>query len=656
MFLAGTAVAETFVDATAEAGLGYLQRDIPDPQVVGGVEIMTGGAAVADYDGDGWPDLFVTRIDNTDILFRNQGDGTFEDVSSFTENAPTNGVAWGDIDNDGDQDLLLSTVGTAGNAQRYFLYANTGNGSFVEQAHVFGADLTSATGHRGFSISLGDYDRNGWLDIHTCEWVPAGGNARSVLLGNSGSPPLSDVTESVGVEMWHEGADTNVNAFSSRLCDMDNDGWPDLVVAADFGTSRLFWNNRDGTFTDGTAAAGVGGDENGMGLTIGDYDGDGFFDIFVTSIYDERDVNNLPGNWGGSGNRLYRNRGDRTFEDATDAAGVRDGGWGWAAVFFDYDNDADLDLLMTNGFVSGNADSETPFHTDPTKLWRNDGGVFTDVSVAEGFTDTASGKGALVFDYDRDGDLDVFIANNASQPNFYKNTLDNGNSWLRVRATGTVSNRDGIGARVTVTPGNGSPAQVREVSGGSQYLAHDERICHFGLGDFSGRVANVTILWPSGIKQEYKDVLPNTVLEAVEPPSHYEGWQLLQFTTQELANPSICSALADPDGDRISNVIEFATGLDARTADPGTVLSASVLPGSGLAKITFRRRQFLGEVAIAAEISNDLATWRDATSEFEVIDITTDSSGFEAVTLRSRAPIPTLGSDCFVRLVASIRQ
>jgi hypothetical protein len=527
--LASTAGDVRFVDVTSAAGVVYLQNRTRVWCIFGPyceIDRMTGGAAVADVDGDGAVDLYVTRLDGPDVLFRNRGDGTFEDITHYAGLAfldlQSNGAAFADIDNDGDPDLVVSVVGRGRdpvNNRNYFLI-NDGTGHFGEEGVLRSIAVASEKPRRGYGVTFGDYDRDGWLDIHTTEWNPER-PSHSRLLRNRGSLMpgyFEDVTVRSGVQL------DNVHGFASAFVDFDQDGWPDLAVVGDFGTSRLFWNNGDGTFGDGTQATGVATEENGMGSTIGDFDGDGHVDWFVTSIY-ETDPSCVQGaegpydacNWGPSGNRLYRYKGGRTFADWTDAADVRDGGWGWGAAFFDYDNDGDLDLVMTSGIVFPDSSVADAFDDEGMRLWENDGtGRMVEVSRERGLTDTGSGKGLLVFDYDDDGDLDLFVVNNSGEPKLYRNDGGSRNGWLRVRAVGTISNRDGLGAHVIVQSETGA-CQVREIGSVSHFLGQSERVAHFGLGPGTGPVPRVVVWWPSGLAQEFAEVARNTTLVAVEP-------------------------------------------------------------------------------------------------------------------------------------------
>ncbi len=503
--VAGAATAATFTDVTAASGINHVQA-------VGfqaAIADMTGGAAVGDVDGDGWDDVFVTRVDAPDILYKNMGNGTFQNVSvaaGFTADLPTNGASFGDIDNDGDLDLYV----TAGNTTRYYMYLNDGAGHFSEVAVPRGVAASNPVVRYGQGVSFGDYDRDGYLDISVNDWGRNKNFSQSKLFRNLGAAQpgyFQDTTVAAGLNVYTAGRDT-VYRFTSTFTDLDDDGLPDLAIAADFQTSQLFWNNGNGTFTEGTQAAGVGTDENGMGSTIGDFDGDGDLDWFVTAIKaTPEDTNPIQD----GGNRLYVNNADRTFTDQTVPLGVLDSGWGWGTEFFDYDNDGDLDLIATNGFGG--------FHqSDPTTLWRNDNGVFTDVSIAEGITDTKFGRGLVTFDYDKDGDLDVFVVNNSDQPILYRNDTINGNDWLRVGTRGTVSNRDGIGAKITVDPDVNivGDEMIREIHGGGSFLSKSESDAHFGLGSHEGTVDLVTIRWPSGIQQVFFNVAANTELLAVE--------------------------------------------------------------------------------------------------------------------------------------------
>ncbi|MEO2045625.1 MAG: CRTAC1 family protein [Pirellulales bacterium] len=533
----------TFTEVTLQAGIDYQQwTNLPQNN---GAMRMTGGAVAGDVDGDGYPDLFVTRVDGPDILYHNNGHGGFTGISTeagFTASLNTNGAALGDIDNDGDLDLYVTNVG----GTRHYLYMNDGSGNFTEEAVIRNAGIETSSTHFGTSAALGDYDNDGYLDLHVNEWgntayrPPTLWSHVRVLhnlgVGNPGH--FEDATLATGIYRGDTPAYTanddipGVFTFSSSFADFDRDGHADLAIAADFHTSQLFWNQGDGTFEPAPGPitpnpSGLGTDENGMGSAIADVNGDGLLDWFVTSIY-QQDLSCVDSNcnWNGSGNRLYLNNGDRTFSDVTDDYGVRDGGWGWGATFFDYDNDGDLDLSMTNGMTGRNPKLE-PFISDPMKLWRNDGDHFTEVATAEGLTDSGSGKGILTLDYDLDGDLDLFVVNNGGQPKLYRNETDSAQAFLMVETVGTVSNTDGIGTFLTLIADEGGTEQTRHISGGSNYLSQSELIAHFGVGERSETLHQLIVEWPSGARQIYSDIPVNSRLKVIEPVPEPSSWCLL---------------------------------------------------------------------------------------------------------------------------------
>ncbi len=464
---------------------------------------MTGGAAAGDYDGDGLIDLYVTRLDAPGILYRNRGDGTFQDVTAdvgLGDETGGNGAGWGDVDGDGDLDLYVTNL----LGDRHHLYIQA-DGRFEEQAVARGAATDTGHRHEGFSVGFGDFDHDGYLDIHVTEWT----NRKpwelepnhTMLLRNRGATRpghFDDVTAQMGVSML-EGPRANRVGFASTFADLDDDGRMDLAVVNDFRASRLFWGDAREGFIDGTIAARVGGDLNGMGSAIGDYDRDGDLDWFITAIHDpDYMCDDIECGWGTNGNRLYRNEGGRLFTDVTDLAGVREGGWGWGTAFFDYDNDGDLDLIMTNGVDFPNEPS-VKFLDDRVRLWRNRGdGTFEDVAPEAGIDDPGDGKGLMVLDYDGDGDLDVFIARHAGRPALFRNDGGNDNGWLRVQLVGEGGNSAGIGARVSVVRRDGEPPMVREVRASGQFLGQSEAIAHFGLGSFAGAVHELEVRWPSG--------------------------------------------------------------------------------------------------------------------------------------------------------------
>ncbi len=520
-----------FTDVTSEASLMYdhvtKPETVPCADTSDGCEgfLLTAGATVGDFNDDGCVDLFVTRYDATDLLFENQCDGSFAEVASevgLTADVQSNGALFVDIDSDGDLDLYVVTQAT----DAHLLYINDGahlggsaiRPSFSEEALTRGAAIEPDPTRRrqGMSVAAGDFDRDGYVDLFTTEWngqpPVTCGETHARLLHNRGAAApgfFDDVTDAARTLMTFGNAGTTQVplSFSPAFPDLDDDGWPELAVASDGRTSQLFWNDANGRFTRGTEAAMVGTDEFGMGSTFGDYDNDGDFDWFVTSIYE------VDGNPRRDGNRLYRNEGGRLFSDQTDAAGVRDGAWGWGAAFFDYDNDGDLDLGHTNGFPVGD-----DYLDDPLRLWRNDEGVMTEVAQALGMTDTGDGRAYLTFDYDNDGDLDVFLTNHHGTPVLYRNDGGNAGDWLRVRARGLVSPADGRGAKITATAED--LTQVRQIGVGSHFLGEGETVAHFGLGPgygVAGGTVDLHVRFPSGRIVEMSGLAPNQLVEVVEP-------------------------------------------------------------------------------------------------------------------------------------------
>jgi hypothetical protein len=526
---------QLFRNVTEEAGVHYLQNT-PGSPGSGGFLAMCGGGAAGDVDGDGWVDIFVTAIHQAPRLFRNlglNGHGVhrgFEDVLSTRLPGLTkgrwNGASFADVDGDGDLDLLLTGVFSA----RHHLWINDGAGFFSEEGLPRGLTLPGAPSHRGFSAAFGDYDRDGYLDLYVTEWghlisssPPAPSNSR--LLRNRGaSNPgyFEDVTVAAGVALEDSqptgpgGSWQGVYSFTPHFADFDDDGWPDLAIAGDFQTSRMFWNNGDGTFLDGTLSAGVAGDENGMGAAVGDFDGDGNLDWFVTSIYDPiNDCSSAACGWGSTGNRLYLGDGQRQFTDDTDS-GVRDGGWGWGTTGIDFDNDGALDLAMTNGIRFDNMPAAAAFEHDVSKLWRRTSTGFDDVGLRAGIHDRGSGKGLIKLDYDRDGDQDLFIINNGGAPVLYRNDLDSEAHWLQVDLRSHGPNSRAIGARVKVWPSLNAASLVREQSASSNFLSQNETLLHFGLGA-TAVAPRVEIRWPGGATTVLSNVPAGQRLQVLEP-------------------------------------------------------------------------------------------------------------------------------------------
>ena len=516
----------SFVDVASELGITLM--NISGEATMDYIIEATGnGAGFFDYDNDGDVDLLITN-GSTLGSYREGGDpvaalyensnGSFTDI---TRKAGLEETGWGfgvcvaDYDNDGNSDVYLTAYG------HNLLYRNRGDGTFEETGETAGVADT----RWGTNCAFGDYDRDGDVDLYVANYLTfdeeaiprrgASGNplymgTLEVLLGplslpgesdalyrNNGDGTFTDVTAESGIE------DPGHYGFGVVFSDFDNDGWPDIYVANDSVPNFMFRNNQDGTFSEiglmsGTSVNLMGYAQAGMGLAVADYDGNGYFDLFVTNFSQDT-------------NTLYQNFGEMLFSDATAASGTGRASrphLGWGAGFADLDNDGWSDLFVTNGHVYPNIrelDAGIDY-LQRKEVYRNLGdGRFEEIAadLGEDLLTVKSTRGTAFADYDNDGDIDVIAINMHQSPSLYRNDGGNQNHWIGFRLIGVSSNRDAIGARVEIE--FAGRTQVAEVRSGSSYLSHNDMRVHFGLGDVD-EVDRIRIRWPNGNVEELEGV------------------------------------------------------------------------------------------------------------------------------------------------------
>lgn len=502
----------TLVNDTANAGL--IAEHDPNPDMFPSGTRMTGGMAVGDFNNDGFADLYwVKGGTGPNKLFINNGDGTFADeAAAWGVDAvhAGNSVSCGDYNDDGWMDIYVTSFGDVlgGATGDHRLYRNNGDGTFTNVASDAGVNATSKTIAGAYGSVFGDYDLDGDLDLFVAQWdIAAFGNS---LFRNNGDGTFDNVTDdALGDAVF------GVNGFTPTFVDTNGDLYPEILLTGDFFSSRYLINNGDGTFTDFTVEGGLGLDSNGMGQTVGDFNNDGLFDWYVTSIFSE-DPKQDP-----SGNMLYLNQGGHFYDEVSARAGTIDGGFGWGAIAVDLDHDGWLDIVEVNGWTDNEFDD---FGNEQAYLWRNNGDMtFTEMAIAAGLTHTQRGRSIISMDADHDGDLDIAIASNGQLDKnsgfleFYRNDTDPSGNWLRIELE-TDDNEllppNGFGAHVIATVDAQSYHRFQNSS--PSYLGTSEAVIHFGLGE-AAVIDELRIIWSRGYETVLLDVAVNQHLLVAGP-------------------------------------------------------------------------------------------------------------------------------------------
>jgi hypothetical protein len=512
-----------FTDVTREAGITFV-HSVGDDDMDNIIESNAAGCAFLDYDGDGDLDIYLingayvegfsgvrgrrNRGKLTNVLYRNDGDGTFTDVTARTGVGDTGmgmGVSVADYDNDGDQDLFITNYGPN------VFYRNNGDGTFTDITRQAGVESDLS----GIGSTFLDYDRDGHLDLYVGNYVEydpeyqyyyaaqrfpgplAYHGQPDVLYHNNGDGTFTDVTRAAGVY------NPEGRAMGVTSGDIDDDGDWDIFVANDGMENYLYRNNGDGTFTDiaiesGTAFSQRGEATSAMSAEFGDFDLDGLIDIIVPDM---------------AYSCVYRSVGGGLFEEMSARLGVAAacGQYtSWSANYFDFDHDGYGDLFITNGHPHRLVGEEALL------LLNDRGRRFVNVSHLLGpdFQEEFVGRGSAAGDYDNDGDMDVLVLNLSQRARLLRNDGGNRGNWVMIRLIGTASNRDGIGARVRVTAGGTTQTRLRVSSAG--YLSQGDHRLHFGLGD-AAQIDTIEIRWPSGTVQTLEDRTPNQVITVTEP-------------------------------------------------------------------------------------------------------------------------------------------
>jgi hypothetical protein len=474
--------------------------------------IMGGGAAFFDSNNDGYIDIYITGGELRDKLYLNNQDETFDEVAiaagfGMTDSIKTNGVCTGDIDNDGDRDVFVTTA----DGYRNLLFMNNGDGTYSEIGVSAGInDNVWST-----SVTMGDYNMDGFLDIYVGNYVTIEGlpdtpfyeqldqPIGNYFYVNNGDNTFTDMAQDLDI-------DISGGTLAVTMTDYDRDNDVDIYVANDFGgvfgANDMYRNDYPvNEFTDVSSSSNTNATINAMGIAIGDYNEDQNYDYYISNM---------------SNNVFYKNDGDDTFTNVASLTNTTcNEGVSWGVFFFDHNNDTYLDLYVANGGVLmqdiNRNQRNVIYSLDPDFNYSGN----DDFTILE---DSAISRGAIYGDIDNDGDLDIFSVNindtlGEFNAHLYRNDNDNGNSWLKVRVQGVENNFDGFGSYIMVY--EGSHSYIREIDGGSTYQSQNSSIAHFGLGEIS-MLDSVVINWLGGDKQRLYDVPSNQSLHIIEGLSY----------------------------------------------------------------------------------------------------------------------------------------
>ena len=532
----------TFVDVTHDAGIRF-QHSIGSRSSLL-PEDMGSGASFADIDNDGDLDLYVVNITGvfkdisskntknlpTNVLYRNNGDGTFTDITESANVGDTGygmGSVFADYNGNGYLDLYVTNYG------ENILYRNNGDSTFTDITQTAGVGCTLWSTGAAFA----DYDGDDDLDLYVCNYVkydleklqdkkigtnnigsygPSALNPTvfesqdNVLYQNNGDGTFTNVTTETGV------AASGGRSMQAIFSDFDNDNDVDLYVANDTSENHIYRNDGNGSFTDVSAESWAADFRGSMGLAGGDYDHDGDIDLFITHWIDQENV-------------LYRNMlmeesdpnlirfVDESYTTMLAEVSIKEIGWG--SSLFDFDNDGDLDIFVANGSTFQKLDEPAELIPQHNQLFQNNGdGVFSDVSKSTDIANLPSrvSRGATFGDYDNDGDIDIFIVNNYGKPRLLQNqtnTMKNSNNWLHVKLIGTNENRYAVGAKIQLTTVD--TTQIRELYAGESYMCSNSYVAEFGLGN-STQVKILKIIWSNGKTQTLQNIKANQLIKITQ--------------------------------------------------------------------------------------------------------------------------------------------